>query len=448
MGTGRARCGARAPGRRMEDLSEIRGPPPPRRSAGPGRTPLRSGPGPRGDGGGGAGGGAPGRRRAGSPQAEADRRAGGGGSASPLGLRLRGLPGAGRGRAGPGLRLTPSRRDLARRPRPPERSLHLPGSASFRAGPPLTKSRPLKDCFPRDPSPPRGPSLRMTLPPSAPPEPFSAVPTPPCLAMTSAFIPGLKPRNPHYIPGYTGHCPLLQFSMGQTYGQVTGQLLQGPPGIAWPPARRTLLPPICPPRSPELLGERPPLRRGHERLSSSMIPGYTGFVPQAQFIFAKNCSQVWAEALNDFTQWHGRQRSQELLEEAKEEKDTEEHQEPKAEEPEQKASPYSMDDTDPQKFFMSGFTGYVPRARFLFGCSFPVLTNQALQEFGQKHPRHRAQEELQPLPPLPRTYLQNAGLLPHYGGYVPGYKFQFGHTFGHLTQDALGLNSSQKQLLA
>jgi hypothetical protein len=42
-----------------------------------------------------------------------------------------------------------------------------------------------------------------------------------------------------------------------------------------------------------------------------------GFVPQAPFIFTKNCSQVWAEALNDFTQRHGNQRSEELPEEAK-----------------------------------------------------------------------------------------------------------------------------------
>ncbi|KAM4877323.1 ciliary microtubule inner protein 2B isoform 2-T2 [Thomomys bottae] len=173
--------------------------------------------------------------------------------------------------------------------------------------------------------------------------------------MASTFIPGLRPQNPHYIPGYTGHCPLLQFSMGQTYGKVTGQLLRGPPGIAWPPAHRMLLPPIWPLRSPELPRKGLPPRHGHQRLSSSMIPGYTGFVPQAQFIFAKNCSQVWAEALNDFTQQHGWQGSQEPPEEDKEGKDTEEHREPEAEETEQRqeVSPYSMDDTDPRKFFMS-----------------------------------------------------------------------------------------------
>ncbi|KAF4025469.1 hypothetical protein G4228_017483 [Cervus hanglu yarkandensis] len=247
--------------------------------------------------------------------------------------------------------------------------------------------------------------------------------------------------------------------MGQTYGQMTGQLLRGSPGLAWPPAHRTLLPPIRPPRSPEPRRRSLPVMRGHERLSSSMVPGYTGFVPQAQFIFAKNCSQVWAEALNGFTQCSGGQGSQELPEEAKGEKDVEKDHEPKPEaepeaekEPElgqeaEQASPYSMDDSDPRKFFMSGFTGYVPRARFLFGSSFPVLSNQALLEFGEMKSPGRSRKDPKHLPALSRTYPQHLGLLPKYGGYVPGYKFQFGRTYGHLTQDALALSTLQKQLL-
>ncbi|XP_075864949.1 ciliary microtubule inner protein 2B isoform X1 [Microcebus murinus] len=160
--------------------------------------------------------------------------------------------------------------------------------------------------------------------------------------------------------------------MGQTYGQVTGQLLRGPPGLAWPPAHRTLLPPIRPPRSPEVPKGSLRLRRGHERLSSCMIPGYTGFIPRAQFIFAKNCSQVWAEALNDFTQLHGGQGSQELPKEAKGEKDLENDQESKPElelelelekeaplEEADQVFPYSMDDGNPQKFFMSGENRWV-----------------------------------------------------------------------------------------
>uniref|UniRef100_A2AIP0-4 Isoform 4 of Ciliary microtubule inner protein 2B n=1 Tax=Mus musculus TaxID=10090 RepID=A2AIP0-4 len=162
------------------------------------------------------------------------------------------------------------------------------------------------------------------------------------MAVVNTSIPGLSGENPHYIPGYTGHCPLLRFSMGQTYGQVTGQLLRGPPGLAWPPAHRTLLPPIQSPRSPVISKGRLPPRRGHERLSSSIIPGYTGFIPRAQFIFAKNCNQVWAEAMSEFTRRHGEQESHQLPDGAKGERE---------------ASPYSMDDTDPHKFFMSGIAG-------------------------------------------------------------------------------------------
>ncbi|XP_044121362.1 protein FAM166B isoform X2 [Neovison vison] len=265
--------------------------------------------------------------------------------------------------------------------------------------------------------------------------------------MTSTFIPGLNPKNPHYIPGYTGHCPLLRFSMGQTYGQMTGQLLRGSPGLAWPPAHRTLLPPIRPPASPEVPRGSLPVRRGHERLSSSMIPGYTGFVPQAQFIFAKNCSRVWAEALNDFTQWSGGQGSQELPKEAEGKKDTKKDQEPKPKsELEAEKEPELQQEAEQVRpRGVEGVQGLPPipwMTKILASSS-----NRALQEFGQMYSGGRPQKDPKPLPPLSRTYPQNLGLLPNYGGYVPGYKFQFGHTYGHLTHDALGLTTLQKQLL-
>ncbi|XP_024618809.1 protein FAM166B isoform X3 [Neophocaena asiaeorientalis asiaeorientalis] len=274
--------------------------------------------------------------------------------------------------------------------------------------------------------------------------------------MASTFIPGLNPQNPHYIPGYTGHCPLLRFSMGQTYGQMTGQLLRGSPGLARPPSHRTLLPPIRPPRSPEGPRKSLPVRRGHERLSSSMIPGYTGFVPQAQFIFAKNSSQVWAEALNDFTQWYGRQRSQELPKEAKGEKDVEKDQEPKLEaeletekEPElgqeaEQVRPRRLMGSTRREWGALPLLPLIPWMTEILASS----SCQALQEFGQMKSGGRSQKDPKHLPSLSRTYPQNLGLVPKYGGYVPGYKFQFGRTYGHLTHDALGLSTIQKQLLA
>ncbi|XP_008140155.2 protein FAM166B isoform X2 [Eptesicus fuscus] len=270
------------------------------------------------------------------------------------------------------------------------------------------------------------------------------------MAMASTFVPGLNPQKPHYIPGYTGHCPLLRFGMGQTYGQMTGQLLRGAPGIAWPPAHRTLLPPIRPPRSPEVPRGRLPVRCGHKRLSSSMIPGYTGFIPQAQFIFAKNCNQVWAEALNEFTQWHGEPGSQELSKQVKgEEVEEDQESEPKPK-PELEAQGAELGQEAGQvRLRRLGGAGRVqlPPIRWMT----EILTSsscQALQEFGQMCSEGKSQKGLKPLPPLSRIYPQNLGLLPNYGGYVPGYKFQFGRTYGHLTHDALGLSTFQKQLVA
>ncbi|XP_074136406.1 ciliary microtubule inner protein 2B isoform X2 [Sminthopsis crassicaudata] len=153
-----------------------------------------------------------------------------------------------------------------------------------------------------------------------------------------------------------------------------------------------------------------------------------GFVPRSQHIFAKRCTQVWAEALRDFTSCLGTG-YKELLETEKKELESKAEDEKESEkrlklelqsEQKPKASPYSMDDRDPEKFFISGFTGFVPRARFHFGSSFPVLTNQALQEFGQMCPGARGQRNHKRLPSLSRTYLKNLGMVPCYRDYVPG----------------------------
>ncbi|KAM9102528.1 ciliary microtubule inner protein 2B [Sarcophilus harrisii] len=258
---------------------------------------------------------------------------------------------------------------------------------------------------------------------------------------SSAFPPGLPPRVPYYIPGrYTGHCPHLGFSLGKTYGQLTAQLLlSGPSDLAWPPAHRMLLPPIK------------HSFHGYERIKSNMIPGYTGFVPRSQHIFAKRCTQVWAEALRDFTSHLGtgykellEAEKKELEPKAEDEKESEKHlklelkseQKPKVRGSDQKAGRstrvargvglhllLSCGKLPKDLLFLSfltGFTGFVPRARFHFGSSFPVLTNQALQEFGQMCPGARGQRDQKRLPSLSKTYLKNLGMVPCYRDYVPG----------------------------
>ncbi|XP_028915871.2 protein FAM166B-like [Ornithorhynchus anatinus] len=229
-------------------------------------------------------------------------------------------------------------------------------------------------------------------------------------AMAGSFPPGLTRPNRHHIPGYSGHCPQLRFSLGHTYGHLTARLLRDPPAPARPPTRYVLLAPTQPPRSPDLPRKERLSWHGHERLSCSLVPGYTGFVPRARPIFAKSYSRVCAQALSEFTHQGVRPREQTGVLKS---------QPPTAEcEPTSpRDSPYSRENRDPGKGFVSGFTGFVPGARFLFGSGFPVLTDRALREFRRLGPR-KGHAEL--FPPLDSTYPRALAVPPHSRGPVPG----------------------------
>ncbi|XP_019346543.2 ciliary microtubule inner protein 2B isoform X1 [Alligator mississippiensis] len=196
-----------------------------------------------------------------------------------------------------------------------------------------------------------------------------------------------------------------------------------------------------------------------------------GFIPRAQHFFAKTYLEICKEARSDFARqqrrsWGGQEQPracQPCLDPAQGSKEPaagipgSDHRLlptvmgmaplPAAAAPH--GSPYSMEDDNPHKYFISGFTGFVPRARFLIGAGFPITTHRALLEFARmsrkdgSKPRAMGTSSL--LPPLGRTYPAAGGLLPNYTGYIPGYKFQFGRTYGHLTHDALHLGLPEKQ---
>ncbi|XP_038598409.1 protein FAM166B [Tachyglossus aculeatus] len=227
--------------------------------------------------------------------------------------------------------------------------------------------------------------------------------------MAGSFPPGLTPPNRHHIPGYSGHCPQLRFSLGHTYGHLTARLLRDPPASAQPPTRFVLLAPTRPPRCPDIPRKERLSWPGHERLSCNLVPGYTGFVPRSRPIFAKSYSRVCAQALSEFTHRGVRPREQTRVLKS---------QPPRAERvpTAPRDSPYSRENGDPGKGFVSGFTGFVPGARFLFGSGFPVLAHQALREIRRPGPR-KGQAEL--FPPLDSTYPGAPGGPPRSRGPVP-----------------------------
>uniref|UniRef100_A0A8C3IL31 Uncharacterized protein n=1 Tax=Chrysemys picta bellii TaxID=8478 RepID=A0A8C3IL31_CHRPI len=101
---------------------------------------------------------------------------------------------------------------------------------------------------------------------------------------------------------YAGYCPRHKFSLGTPYGQLpsspevagSSQLVLQP--ARWPCAGA---PPVG--QGEALLGTRPACwGAGAHPLGCCVIPGYTGFIPRAQNLFAKTYSEICKEARSDF----------------------------------------------------------------------------------------------------------------------------------------------------
>ncbi|XP_066566783.1 ciliary microtubule inner protein 2B [Amia ocellicauda] len=281
--------------------------------------------------------------------------------------------------------------------------------------------------------------------------------------------------DPHYIPGYAGYCPQLKYNVGNTYGRLTARLLTDPEVHR---SQRLVLHTGRFPSTETDTGPRDEIwrsRRGNCRQQERMIPGYTGFVPKSQNYFSKTYAELCREALAEFEAEQQRrvERAKSAVVKPTQSSGLPEHKHPRYSTPLvpvsteaapyqstevwlPHGSPYFMEDENPHKYFISGFTGYVPKARFLIGTGYPVTTNKALRQFGQEinksapGPFHLPGErrEGHNLPPISKIYPSNLGLLPCYTGHVPGYKFQYGHTFGQLTHNSLGHSTSQKQMAA
>ncbi|XP_076139359.1 ciliary microtubule inner protein 2B [Alosa pseudoharengus] len=274
--------------------------------------------------------------------------------------------------------------------------------------------------------------------------------------------------DPQYIPGYAGYCPQLKFNLGKTYGQLTAELLTSPDV---PRSQRLVLNSGRLPRAEAELGPRGEIRSswpGGHRHMERMIPGYTGFVPKSQHYFARTYAETCREALAEFK--HGQQgrvhldavglppmaTKQGLLDVKPWKLNTPLQAISKEPAPyvpldpwKPRGSPYSMDDGSPHKYFISGYTGYVPKSRFLIGSSYPITTNKALVEFGRDmrtmpFALQAPSKEPQLLPPTPTIY--HSHLLPSYTGHVPGYKFRYGQTFGQLTHNSLGCTDSKRKV--
>ncbi|XP_046399503.1 UPF0605 protein GA14893-like [Ischnura elegans] len=114
--------------------------------------------------------------------------------------------------------------------------------------------------------------------------------------------------------------------------------------------------------------------------------------------------------------------------------------------PDHSTSPYFMEIGNPDKTFKNGFAGHVPFSASAFGQSHDAQVRSQLAEFTSNYRRRQSQEwapvEIGGIESFPKVsagpviYPTHVGLIPKYGGHVPGETFRFGRTYGNATRDA------------
>ncbi|XP_022617953.1 protein FAM166B-like [Seriola dumerili] len=270
--------------------------------------------------------------------------------------------------------------------------------------------------------------------------------------------------DPHYIPGYAGYCPQLKFNMGKSYGQLTAELLTSPDVKH----SSRLVIPTDHVRSTVTADTAALTLRGiPDSNLKKVIPGYTGFIPGRKNYFSCSYSETCRKALTEFYQ-EGRvqtrrhstdlpvivnctsQQSERptlpltaITNEVISYKPLKPFVPP--------GKPYHMEDDNPHKYFISGFTGHVPKCRSLIGKGYPITTNQALIQFGKQQQSDPTSHDTagrkdSSTPPMPNIYPSNRGVVPSFTGHIPGYQFMYGHTFGQLSQNALEKSGIKRTL--
>ncbi|XP_014248934.1 UPF0605 protein GA14893-like [Cimex lectularius] len=291
--------------------------------------------------------------------------------------------------------------------------------------------------------------------------------------------------QPHYIPGYTGHVPTYVYRVGDTFGSATHKILLDPntnhsDSLVLSDRTITDFEIYRPPKNVIDIIEN---RKHHvdARYKHPVVPGYSGFVPMAHGRSGQRFTVQVEEGLADFEkmQIRNRQAENSLRKEISVQSgaflpNIDDKQLVKSEfklpllevRPEACAilreitvpeppsnptsllnsvSPYFMEESNDDKAFKPGYTGHIPYGYSKYGQGYSPYTNSALCDFTSNYRRRQNTEwapvtAVRPDPPLliqpTEIYHKHIGMLPNYGGHVPGSLFRAGKTYGNDTKDA------------
>lgn len=294
----------------------------------------------------------------------------------------------------------------------------------------------------------------------------------------SVNVDALLTPEPHYIPGYTGHCPQYIFRSGDTYGSVTHKILLDPlthkSGKLVLSDRSLTDYQVIRPNNGEYQARN---YYANSVYKQPMVPGYAGSIPGTGQLGKRFAIDAY-EGLLEFEREAIRRKNAQnnLIREIEADNGTaiptlEERQKaPKQYSlpllevrreysnilrtiaipeptpgPDEFVSPYFKQVDDKEKKFKTGYSGHIPFGQSKYGEGYGPSTNSALCDFTNNY-RMRQSTEWAPVnvvkaePPLiissAEIYHKHLGMVPNYTGHIPGMMFRSGKSYGTDTRDA------------
>jgi len=245
---------------------------------------------------------------------------------------------------------------------------------------------------------------------------------------------------------------MQKYQLGETYGKTTANILTdssiAKSGISLLAEKK-----VRDAEGTSHVGDLRSMRDtswGDQKFNSSMVPGYTGYIPKSEKYYGSRYAIICNKATHDIIdhkkmykeskQMSGRKKFPVLTpirRDASVYVSTTQAQ--------HSNSPYFMAIDNKDKSFISGYTGFIPRARARYAKGYPDNTRNALIEFTNDSQRLKALAERdvqleRPAAVVKRNQASNSlydkgGLLPHYTGYLPGHKFRYALTYGNSSRN-------------
>ncbi|KAJ3127360.1 hypothetical protein HK098_006444 [Nowakowskiella sp. JEL0407] len=296
----------------------------------------------------------------------------------------------------------------------------------------------------------------------------------------------LKEEKCIATPGFMGFVPSYKFQFGLTYGNATRHILDTDPSLKQGKVQQEI-------RSKQIAKARRNLQEldpslmsgdvgggrfdkssslgdsennvwkrgnkyatGDDRFSFPPVPGYTGYIPRSQEHFGRPYVETTKASLSDFERML--KFKNELPPRIKAIKaqqksgipapSTSSNAKVKNSTPKptfaysaksstsDERSPYALPPNHPQKSFISGYTGFVPRLQNHFGEPYTCSVRKAIDEFtAPSHPQDTKNMSA-------TKQSENANVqvgthpIPGFTGFIPGAKYGYATTFGKTTEIA------------